>query len=210
MRVLLPILVLSTLVDITVNYLSLALVIVGVILVGFCLNRSYSRETIQAPSSKNTYNLSHGRASSIVKADRRADLSSNKLGKDSLTVLVVDDDLMVANTCCSMLRAIGIQCISAKDGREAIDLSATHSAAIDLVILDLMMPGLPSNRVVNELWSRDPALPVVIATGWDRSRIHPEILRAPNVRRILYKPYDLQALRAACEFSRVRSGRKIA
>jgi CheY-like chemotaxis protein len=209
MRVLLPILVLSTLVETTFDYLSPFLAIAAFIVIGFGISWGSILEWRAGSSLKSTLNGSHSRAASIVSADRLSGVAG-AMGDQPLTVLVVDDDQMVSNTCCCMLRAIGINCMSARDGREAIDIAAAQGRLLDLVILDLMMPGLPSNRIVKELWARDPALPVIIATGWDRSRIHPEILRSPNVRRVLYKPYDLQALRAACELSRVRSGRKIA
>lgn len=208
MRVLLPLLVLSTLVDSTVLYSSIALLGLGICVLGLRLVSPSSWITWFRGDAKYTIAAAHDRASSIVNTDRVT--AGGRGGQVGLTVLVVDDDLMVASTCCSMLRAIGIDCLSAKDGREAIDISSVQGGVVDLVILDLMMPGLPSHKVVKELWTRDPGLPVVIATGWDRSRIHPEILRSPNVRRVLYKPYDLKALRAACELSRGRGVRKSA
>jgi CheY-like chemotaxis protein len=87
-----------------------------------------------------------------------------------------------------MLKALGMSCLAVRDGGEAISAVESQGDSFGIVILDIMMPGPPTSEVVRRLAKWDATLPIVIATGWDRSRVNPIILKSPNVRRILHKP----------------------
>ncbi len=158
--------------------------------------------------ARNVRELKSQRASLIVMEDRagsnaatRSDVRTETAPK-GLVALVVDDDRLVTNTCCAMLSALGVRCVAAQNGEEALVRAKAYGAALNLVILDLMMPGLSVVEILKKLRQQDPTLPVVIATGWDRSQVHPEVLHAPNVRKIMFKPFDFDELRSACSMSR--------
>jgi CheY-like chemotaxis protein len=93
---------------------------------------------------------------------------------EDVTVLIVDDEVDVANYFASVLAEAGINVVTANDGEEAIEV--LHRQVPDLISLDLVMPRKSGIRVLMELrknptWKR---IPVIIVTAHARD---PEIQR---------------------------------
>ena len=86
-------------------------------------------------------------------------------------VLVVDDDLTVAEVVLGYLRRDGFEAAHAADGLEALRIAA--AAPPDLVVLDLMLPGIDGLEVCRRLRADRPDLPVVMLTarGEEEDRI---------------------------------------
>ena len=86
-------------------------------------------------------------------------------------VLVVDDDPTVAEVVLEYLRRDGFEAAHAQDGLAALALAAT--APPDLVVLDLMLPGIDGLEVCRRLREQRPDLPVVMLTarGEEEDRI---------------------------------------
>ena len=86
-------------------------------------------------------------------------------------VLVVDDDLTVAEVVLGYLRRDGFEAAHAADGFEALRIAA--AAPPDLVVLDLMLPGIDGLEVCRRLRADRPDLPVVMLTalGEEEDRI---------------------------------------
>jgi two-component system, OmpR family, response regulator ResD len=78
------------------------------------------------------------------------------------TILIVDDEPMVRDVLTRYLEQEGFTVRTAEDGPEALELAA--SAAPDLVVLDLMLPGLDGLEVLRRLRERGPT-PVVLLTA---------------------------------------------
>jgi two-component system, OmpR family, response regulator ResD len=78
------------------------------------------------------------------------------------TILIVDDEPMVRDVLTRYLEHEGFTVRTAEDGPEALELAA--SAAPDLVVLDLMLPGLDGLEVLRRLRERGPT-PVVLLTA---------------------------------------------
>jgi DNA-binding response OmpR family regulator len=78
-------------------------------------------------------------------------------------VLVVDDDPIVADVVCRYLEQDGCQVRLAATGEQAVASAADEPP--DLVVLDLMLPGIDGLEVLRRLRGRDPALPVVLLTA---------------------------------------------
>ena len=86
-------------------------------------------------------------------------------------VLVVDDDATVAEVVLTYLRREGLDAASTGDGISP--LAIAESAPPDLVVLDLMLPGLDGLEVCRRLRAANPDLPVVMLTarGSEEDRI---------------------------------------
>ena len=86
-------------------------------------------------------------------------------------VLVVDDDLTVAEVVLGYLRRDGFDVAHAPDGLSALAVAA--AAPPDLVVLDLMLPGIDGLEVCRRLRADRPDLPVVMLTarGEEEDRI---------------------------------------
>jgi len=129
--------------------------------------------------------------------------------KGTGTILVVDDEPVIRNIARDMLRSLGYDVLLAEDGRKAIEIYRTRSDKIDLVILDLVMPGMNGTEVLRVLKRMDSEARVLIASGFHLD------MDAPDVRRegasgFLSKPFIVaslsQAVAAALESQPVAVG----
>jgi len=82
------------------------------------------------------------------------------------TILIVDDDPSQRRLLESIIGANGFRTLTAADGQQAIDiLQSSSGAEIDLVLLDLVMPGVNGMAVMSEIKPQKPALPIIVLTA---------------------------------------------
>jgi CheY-like chemotaxis protein len=103
------------------------------------------------------------------------------------TVLVVDDESLVRDVVAQMIRDLGYDAVTARDGASA--LAVLQERAVDAVLVDLSMPGMTGSQLVQALRERQPALPVVLCSGFDRDRQGPV-----HADAYLPKPFRIEAL----------------
>jgi len=82
------------------------------------------------------------------------------------SILVVDDDQTIREGCSRILSKSGWTVIAAENGRKGLDEIHSHRGEIDVVLLDLMMPGLSGMEVLEQSLQADPELLVVVITGY--------------------------------------------
>ncbi|MBB6481818.1 PAS domain-containing protein [Spirochaeta isovalerica] len=82
------------------------------------------------------------------------------------TILLVDDEELIRKPVMDMLTDAGFHVYVAQDGREALDVFSEHSRTIDLVILDVVMPGMDGLNCLIGLRKIKPAIPVIVETGF--------------------------------------------
>ncbi len=108
-------------------------------------------------------------------------------------VLLVDDEEMVVDVAESMLRRLGYQVISARGGYEALALLRREPAAVDLAIIDMIMPEMSGSQVFAEIRRIRPDLPVLIASGYSaESDVTGISVQGSN--GFIQKPFDLKTL----------------
>jgi DNA-binding response OmpR family regulator len=88
---------------------------------------------------------------------------SVEAGTATASVLVVDDDATVSDVVRRYLERAGYRVVLAADGHAALELHARHRP--DLVVLDLMLPGVDGLEVCRRLRARAAALPIVMLTA---------------------------------------------
>jgi eukaryotic-like serine/threonine-protein kinase len=90
-------------------------------------------------------------------------------GSDTATVLVVDDDEANRDLLAERLGEVGLRVVAADSGRRALEVVET--GAVDLVLLDITMPGLDGFDTLRALRGRRSAaeLPVIMVTGRDEA-----------------------------------------
>lgn len=108
-------------------------------------------------------------------------------------VLLVDDEEMVLDVGARMLEKMGYQVISATDGQKAIDIFKNRSKKIDLVILDMIMPGLDGEQVFYALKKIDPEIRVLLASGYSVDGQAEELIRQ-GCNGYIQKPFSLRQL----------------
>lgn len=109
------------------------------------------------------------------------------------TVLVVDDDDLVARGLSRTLRAYGFEVMVASDGRSAIQAYEQHRGKIDLVLLDLLMPGIGGQETFSILKRIDPDVCVLISSGNIEEDASQRLLAA-GALGFLKKPYQPEEL----------------
>ncbi len=82
------------------------------------------------------------------------------------TVLIADDEDLVRNLGAEILTLYGYQVLLAKDGLEALALYKEKQSKIDLVILDLIMPGLNGAETLNKIKQVEPDIKAIICSGF--------------------------------------------
>jgi DNA-binding response OmpR family regulator len=104
-------------------------------------------------------------------------------------ILVVDDDPQIRESLRKVLRAEGYEVWLAADGQEGI---ARHDTGqIDLLLLDLNLPGNSGWDVFGTLTARNPCLPIIIITGRQNQQ---ELAAGAGVGALMRKPLDVPAL----------------
>ena len=115
----------------------------------------------------------------------------------SRTVLLVDDDPLVASSTLAMLEDLGHVALSAMDGHRAIEL-LRDNPQVELVITDQLMPEMTGTELARRLCESHPALPVILATGFsDLDPGEADDLTLPR----LSKPYGADELGKAIDRS---------
>jgi DNA-binding NarL/FixJ family response regulator len=118
-----------------------------------------------------------------------------------LRVVIADDDAFARRVIKRALQARGITVVAAaKDGREAVELGLIHRP--DVVVLDVVMPGLDGILATRRLLNAEPELLVVVLTGAGEDELGLQALRAGAVG-VVPKDAELDALARAVE----RAGR---
>jgi PAS domain S-box-containing protein len=116
-----------------------------------------------------------------------------ELLKGTGTVLFVDDEEVVLEIGEEMLESLGYRTLTAKSGKEAVDLFEANSPGVDLVILDMVMPGMNSKEVFNRLRTADPKARVLLSSGYSIKGQATEIMDQ-GCNGFLQKPFTLEIL----------------
>jgi len=105
-----------------------------------------------------------------------------------VSILVVEDEILVRMIASDALRDAGYSVIEAMSGDEAIEILSS-GAAIDLVFSDVRMPGsVDGLGLLGFVRTRFPALPVVITSG----HLQPIQALADGATEFLPKPYRVE------------------
>jgi CheY-like chemotaxis protein len=82
------------------------------------------------------------------------------------TILIVDDEDKIRRLSGEVMESLGFSVLLAGSGEQAIEIYRSRSEEIDLVVLDLGMPGMGGFMCLKELISFDPEVKVIIASGY--------------------------------------------
>ena len=109
------------------------------------------------------------------------------------TILVVDDDSMVLALARDVLEMHRYRVLTARDGREALRMFQESDGNIDLVLLDLSMPVMSGEECFRHLRELNPAVRVVISSGFSAESSASQVLR-DGVLDFVQKPFDIDHL----------------
>ena len=112
------------------------------------------------------------------------------------TILVVEDEELVADLARDILECFGYSVLVVNSGREAIALYRERSRAISTVMLDMIMPEMDGVEVFQRLRAVSPQVKVIVATGFDRAPGIDDMLRQ-SATGFLQKPFRIAELAEA-------------
>jgi diguanylate cyclase (GGDEF)-like protein len=113
--------------------------------------------------------------------------------KDSVVILIVDDDELVRMTLSVLIGSFGYHCLVAGDGIEAI--AVLKSTAVDLVFSDIVMPGMDGLQLLNHIIENYKETDVIISTGYHEKASYSEVIKA-GALDFIKKPIDHAELEA--------------
>jgi CheY-like chemotaxis protein len=106
---------------------------------------------------------------------------------------LVEDEESVRGLAAKVLGELGYNVLEAKNGKEAIKMSAQNKGTIHLLLTDLVMPGMSGNEVVKHLAAERPEMKAIYMSGYtdDIISLHGILNQETN---FLQKPFSPRAL----------------
>jgi two-component system cell cycle sensor histidine kinase/response regulator CckA len=108
-------------------------------------------------------------------------------------ILFVEDEDAVRGVAARLLRARGYEVIEAADGEEALELAEAHSGEIDLLISDVIMPGLDGPTLLKRARPHLGSAPVMFISGYAEAEFS-DLLEGETGVSFLAKPIDIKVL----------------
>ena len=118
---------------------------------------------------------------------------SGNLACGTETILLVDDDDMMRSFGKTLLEHLGYTVLVAADGEEGLEIFSRKCPAIQLVILDLILPVLSGAEVLKAMRCIDPNARVILTSGYDDEMVRNKIGDIKSVR-FMSKPCDIHVL----------------
>jgi two-component system cell cycle sensor histidine kinase/response regulator CckA len=109
------------------------------------------------------------------------------------TVLLVDDEDITMEVGLEILEELGYKVFAARNGSEALNVYSTHQNQIDLVILDMIMPDMGGGRTYDELKKINPAVKVLLSSGYSIGGEASQILDR-GCNGFIQKPFNMKQL----------------
>ena len=113
--------------------------------------------------------------------------------KGNGTVLVADDEKEALLAAEMMLQELGYNVLKATGGREAVQMYKEKAGEVDLVAVDMLMPDLNGSETFTQLKDVNPAVKVLLISGYSQSRMVEDLIEQGCVG-FLQKPFDTQTL----------------
>jgi DNA-binding response OmpR family regulator len=109
-----------------------------------------------------------------------------------LNILIVEDEDALRLPIVKMLRKEGFSVVEANDGMVALEVIRSQKTQVDLLLLDMSLPGIPSCDVFAEARRLIPGVPVIVTTAFSRERA--TALLAADIDYFIEKPYQFRHL----------------
>ncbi len=113
--------------------------------------------------------------------------------KSSGKILVVDDEEMIRDVACMILKKGGFEVIEAKDGMDAIDKLKSHGDEIVCVLLDMMMPEMGGEEAFSEMRRIKPDIKVLLSSGYNEQTATNRFA-GKGLAGFIQKPYTVKGL----------------
>ena len=125
-------------------------------------------------------------ASKVPSPPPRAEQSNSETG----TILVVEDEEVLRLAVSKALRKRGFSVLEASDGSAAMDLIRARANDIDVILLDVTLPGVSSREILEEAERIRPELKVILTSAYGKETVS-ATFAGLRVERFIRKPFPL-------------------
>lgn len=133
----------------------------------------------------------------VVKKDVSKNITTPKITSAVVTgtILLADDDNAIRDSLSAFLRDEGYSVLVASDGVDAVEKYNVANAAIDLVIIDVVMPRLDGKNAFLQMKEINKDVSAICITGYNKYTT--EELMSIGIKKILHKPFQFEDLLSA-------------
>lgn len=114
------------------------------------------------------------------------------------TILMVDDEERVLSVSVDLVKSLGYRVLQARGGREALELYKESRNEVDLVIMDMVMPGMNGRQTCENMKQINPRQKILLCSGYTPDSMVKEMLEN-GCDGFIQKPYDLVELSGKIE-----------
>jgi two-component system cell cycle sensor histidine kinase/response regulator CckA len=123
--------------------------------------------------------------------EQKVDSGEKLCGSES--VLLVEDSQPLRKLAQTFLEAAGFRVLSAGSGEEALEVAARFGMTVDLLLTDVVMPGMNGRVLAEQLLPRQPGMKVLYMSGYTDSFIAGQGVLDPGIH-LLHKPFTEEVL----------------
>jgi two-component system cell cycle sensor histidine kinase/response regulator CckA len=116
-------------------------------------------------------------------------------GDRRTTVLVAEDEAGIRSPLRRLLVAQGFRVLDAADGRGALEVAEQFDGRIDLLLTDILMPGMNGGELARNLLLARPTVRVIFMSGYSTEAVTTNGVLTPGAR-FLQKPFSVEELTA--------------
>jgi len=127
----------------------------------------------------------------LERAPREANVDSENTGSE--TIMVVEDEELVRNLAVSILKRKGYEVLSAEDPQECLVLLESRPKPVDLLLTDVVLPGMNGRELFQEVSSRFPTSRVLYMSGYSDDVVTHRGVLEEGIS-FIQKPFSVQAL----------------
>jgi PAS domain S-box-containing protein len=117
-------------------------------------------------------------------------------------VLVVEDEEVLRNAVCKMLRKKGFSVLEAADGHAALEVFRATSPSVGVILLDMTLPGISGRKLFEELRRIRPDVRVILTTAYSKE-MAANAVGSPQAWGFIRKPYHIADLVALLQSAQI-------
>jgi len=130
---------------------------------------------------------------SVKEVPQEASKPVATVSKGTGTILLIDDEQMIIKVGEELLRELGYKVLTAESGQDAIKLYKKNADRIDLIIMDMIMPGMGGGETFDHLKGIKPDIKVLLSSGYSINGQASEILER-GCDGFIQKPFNINQL----------------
>jgi PAS domain S-box-containing protein len=146
---------------------------------------------VSALGQGSTFSIFLPVAKASPNVNKHPDLQAIRIGKGK--ILLVDDEESILDSCAQILTKLGYTTMTALRGNQALEIYAANFGTIDLVIIDMIMPGMNGGELFAQLKELNPNVKVLLSSGYGLNEQVQRVLDS-GCNGFIQKPYNLAKL----------------